>query len=324
MGLLTWLGLRRRNQWQPYTLIDNILSSPLTYLTVHFYHLVLFLRGRPFHPPRNKPAIKVVCISDTHDQTVNIPPGDILIHAGDLTNAGTVADIQKQLDWLKSQPHPVKIVIAGNHDSWFDASTRPEEDVKTGAKPDFSGLHYLESGMTVQEVNGRTINIFGVPDIPQCGSSKIFAFQYTEATQPWLSKIPPETDILITHCPPQHHRDLGLGCPHLLREVWRVRPRLHVFGHVHWGYGKEAVYFDDLQEAYEQLLSRPRRGLFWDFVPNQTWVDVFKVVYHGLHSVLWKWLMSGPGSNQGGLMVNAGQMYGNSGKVKSRAIVVDL
>ena len=66
------------------------------------------------------------------------------------------------------------------------------------------------------------------------------------------------TDILVTHIPPVislgpsqpvcrltssppsptqfGHLDLDLGCPGLLREVWRVKPRLHVFGHVHWGH----------------------------------------------------------------------------------------
>jgi hypothetical protein len=51
---------------------------------------------------------------------------------------------------------------------------------------------------------------------------------------------------------------------------------------------------------------------------------VLMVVGHGVHSVLWKWIMGGPGSNQGGLMVNAAQMYGNSGKVKSRARVIEI
>lgn len=174
MGLLTWLGFRRKNQWEPLTLLDNILLSPLTFLAIHFYHLVLFLRGHPFHPPRDKPAVKVVCISDTHDQTVKIPPGDILIHAGDLTNAGTAADIQKQLDWLKSQPHQVKIVIAGNHDSYFDPSSRIQQDIQSGAKINLDGIVYLESSLTVQTIKGRQISIFGVPDIPKCGPD-IFA-----------------------------------------------------------------------------------------------------------------------------------------------------
>ena len=171
MGLLTWLGLRRMNQWEPLTLIDHILSSPICLLVSIFYRTVLFLRGRPFHPPKNKPPVRVVCISDTHEQTVEIPPGDILIHAGDLVDSGLVEDIQKQLDWLKAQPHPVKIVIAGNHDSWFDPSSRFDKDVKNGAKPDLDGLIYLEGQSTEQVVRGRTISIFGAPDIPQCGPS---------------------------------------------------------------------------------------------------------------------------------------------------------
>lgn len=118
--------------------------------------------------------------------------------------------------------------------------------------------------------------------------------------------------------------DLGLGDPQLLKELWRVKPRLHVFGHVHWGHGKESAFFDDMQLAYERLLSRPPRGPFWDLVPNAAWWDHFYVVWHGVHAVLWKWLMGGPGSNQGSLMVNAAQMYGSTGKVKNRAIVVDI
>lgn len=134
----------------------------------------------------------------------------------------------------------------------------------------------------------------------------------------------PQTDILITHGPPKNHLDLGLGCPHLLREVWRVKPRLHVFGHIHWGAGTEPVYFDECQAAYERLLSRPARGFVRELFPNHGWIDIAMVLYHGAHSVLWKWIMGGPGSNTGGLMVNAAQMYGNSGKVKSRAVVVTI
>lgn len=168
-----------------------------------------------------------------------------------------------------------------------------------------------------------------------------FSFQYTQDKHPWLSKVPPQTDILITHCPPvslycsnvaafqlthcqKHHLDLGLGDSNLLREVWRVKPRLHVFGHVHFGYGRESAFFDTFQETYERIMSRPRRGLIRDFIPNEAWLDYLRLVAQGLHSVAWKWLMSGPGSNNGSLMVNAAQMKGNSGKVKSRAVVVEI
>lgn len=169
MGLLVWLGLRRRNPWESLTVLDNLVLSPLTYFTGTFYHAVLFLRGRPFQLPRHKAPIRVVCLSDTHDQVVDVPPGDVLIHAGDLTNDGTAADIQKQLDWLRSLPHPLKIVIAGNHDSYFDIRSRCADDRRRGTRLNLDGLVYLQGESHVQTLKGRTISIFGAPDIPECG-----------------------------------------------------------------------------------------------------------------------------------------------------------
>jgi predicted MPP superfamily phosphohydrolase len=171
MGLFTTLGLRRSVKWDPPTLLDHLLSSPLTFITIQLYYLVIFLLGRPVSPPRDKEPIRVVSISDTHDQTVSIPPGDVLIHAGDLTDAGTAHDIQLQLDWLKKQPHPVKIVIAGNHDSYFDPRSRKQEDIDQASKLDLDGITYLENSSTVVEIKGRKLNIFGAPDIPKCGPS---------------------------------------------------------------------------------------------------------------------------------------------------------
>ena len=45
----------------------------------------------------------------THD----IPHGDILIHAGDFSNAGCVSEVKNFNKWLGSLPHKHKIVIAG-------------------------------------------------------------------------------------------------------------------------------------------------------------------------------------------------------------------
>ncbi|KDN61177.1 putative calcineurin-like phosphoesterase [Colletotrichum sublineola] len=341
MGLLTAIGLRRNNDWEPPTLLDSLLISPLYLIITIIYRIALFLRGRPFVPPRDKPAIRIVCISDTHDHTnVAIPNGDLLIHAGDLTNAGTADDIQAQLDWLAAQPHPHKIVVCGNHDSYFDPSARLTED--RGRTLDFKGIHYLvRDSVTLEFKGGRHLKIFGAPDIPACGGSEM-AFQYDRASPPWTNTIPIDTDILITHAPPvshptshsqpkvfpnasqKNHLDLGLGCPGLLEEVWRVRPKLHVFGHVHWGHGREAVHFDECQRAYEALLSKRPRGLIRDFFPHSGWIKALRVVGYAVHGVVWKWVMVGPGGNNSSLMVNAAQMYGNTGRLGNPVEVVDL
>ena len=43
----------------------------------------------------------------------------------------------------------------------------------------------------------------------------------------------------------------GWGDQSVLREIQRVRPLLHVFGHFHAAYGKEHVIFDAFERAYE-------------------------------------------------------------------------
>lgn len=326
MGFLQWLKLRRSSPWEQLTLLDHILHSPLHFIVAHVYHLVLLLRGHPFHPPKDKRPITVVCLSDTHDLIVsNVPLGDLLIHAGDLTNAGTADDIQRQIDWLASLPHRHKVVIAGNHDSWFDVRSRTLNDKKDRKKVDFKGLHYLQNGsVTLEFEQGRKLNVYGAADLPTYGPDD-FAFQYSPEKHPWAGRISADTDIVVTHTPPHLHRDLGLGCPGLLSEIWRVRPRLHVFGHVHWGHGQESVFFDECQKAYERFMASTPRGPILDFFPSRDWIDAVKVIYYGFEAILFKYLMLGPGSNNASLMINAACTQGNTGRLRRKAAqVVEL
>lgn len=161
---------RRANIWDPPTALDKFISSPIAYIISYIHILLLHLRGAPFQPSRTKPRIRIVCISDTHTNTTEIPDGDLLIHAGDLTNAGTVEEIQAQIDWLDTLPHREKIVIAGNHDSFFDIKSRQAQD--QGREINFKSLRYLENeSVTLVFEGGRELNCFGSPDIPKCGGS---------------------------------------------------------------------------------------------------------------------------------------------------------
>lgn len=56
---------------------------------------------------------RFVCISDTHNQTPKLPQGDVLIHAGDLTNQGSFSELEKTVKWLEGLKFDSKIVIAG-------------------------------------------------------------------------------------------------------------------------------------------------------------------------------------------------------------------
>jgi hypothetical protein len=89
-----------------------------------------------------------------------------------------------------------------------------------------------------------------------------WAFQYPDIRSVWPDSIPSETDILLTHGPPKGHLDNGgKGCPQLLRELSRERPRLVVFGHIHIGRGVEHVEFDSFQKAYDGIMTGDK-GLF--------------------------------------------------------------
>src|SRR5215510_8900029 len=67
-------------------------------------------------------ALRIVCISDTHGEheSLSIPDGDLLIHAGDFSLSEGIENIRCFDRWLGTLPHRHKIVIAGNHDLLFE------------------------------------------------------------------------------------------------------------------------------------------------------------------------------------------------------------
>ncbi|PKY00345.1 Metallo-dependent phosphatase [Aspergillus campestris IBT 28561] len=255
-----FLNRPRPSAWQQF------LSQPCVFLARKVYTWQQITPAQPLTNP-----VSVVCISDTHNSQPALPDGDILIHAGDLTQSGSPKELQATVDWLHAQPHPIKIVIAGNHDLCLDASFTHGSDHAslTGtSKPpgepiNWRDIIYLQdTETTVTCNNGRRLRIYGSPHSPRHGN---WAFQYPRSQDIWTGKVPGDLDILVTHGPPRAHLDLlNLGCVHLLRELWRVRPRLHVFGHVHEGAGTEWLQFNALQDVYERTVVS--KGGAWNLV----------------------------------------------------------
>ena len=79
--------------------------------------------------------MKIVCISDTHNlhRKTNIPNGDMLIHAGDFTNIGEKEIIIDFNNWLGNLPHKYKIIVAGNHDLFFENNSIEAQKLITNA-----------------------------------------------------------------------------------------------------------------------------------------------------------------------------------------------
>ena len=300
----------------------------------HTHEFLLSLRGSSYNnaPP---PSIRLVCISDTHTfkphttssatwtKGVALPPGDVLIHAGDLSNDGSFSAIQDQISWLSSLPYEHKLVIAGNHDSYFDPRTRHPKDRHKSMQ--WGSVHYLQhSTLTLHfPQRSRSLNFYGAPQIPMCGGPD-FAFQYQRGEDAWSGTIPLGTDILITHTPPRYHLDLpnALGCEWLLKEIWKIRPRVHVFGHVHAGHGKQRVWWDGAQKAYERLRGRRQIWFLVDFMDIRNWVDGLQLCTQGISGVLWSRIWGGEEASS--VLVNAALLYNNSGHLGNPPTVVDI
>src|SRR4051794_25278238 len=78
-----------------------------------------------------------------HDQ-LHVPPGDVLVHAGDSTMNGGIPEIAAFNYWLRTLPHPHKIVIAGNHDWLFELMPALAESLITNA------VYLRDSAITIE------------------------------------------------------------------------------------------------------------------------------------------------------------------------------
>jgi Icc-related predicted phosphoesterase len=178
--------------------------------------------------------MQITTISDTHGlhHQLQLPGGDLLIHAGDVCNRGTVAEAIDFMTWFINQNYKYHVFIAGNHDFYFENFTQQEiQDMLP------ENAYYLnDSGV---EIEG--IKIWGSPITPT-----FFDLAYNKdrgvAINSHWEKIPNNTNILITHGPPYGMLDKNIenryvGCNDLLTKVKEIQPNYHIFGHIHEGFG---------------------------------------------------------------------------------------
>lgn len=184
--------------------------------------------------------MRIVCLSDTHNCTneIEVPDGDILIHSGDATITGTVEEVKRFSAWFSSLPHRHKVFVAGNHDWLF------ERNNELGRTLLSSKINYLQDSFV--EIDG--LKIYGSPWQPRFFDWAFNLNRGYELAEKW-KLIPSDTDILITHGPPNGILDLvprrgwdeNTGCEELRNRVEEIsglgRLKLHVFGHIHCGYG---------------------------------------------------------------------------------------
>ena len=178
----------------------------------------------------------IVCISDTHTKLneIDIPEGDLLIHSGDCSFGGTETEIKEFNNQLGKIKHKFKqgiIFVPGNHDWLYEKNEKLARELTSNAT-------VLIDEFVV--VDG--IKIYGSPFQPEFCSWAFNLPRGKKLKEKW-DKIPIDIDILVTHGPPYgimdhvrpHPSNKGThaGCEDLLEAVKRIKPRFHIFGHIH-------------------------------------------------------------------------------------------
>lgn len=195
--------------------------------------------------------MRLVALADTHLRherllgAGHIPyrgPDDVLVHAGDLCQYGTLDELRTAAAFLATLPHATKVVVAGNHDVCLQ-----KQPVEARAILADHGLLYLED--EVATIAG--VRFYGSPWQPMFRVWAFGARRGPELAAKW-ARIPEDVDVLVTHAPPwgfgdrvrlgrlgaRHlggspDREVHAGCADLRRRIEVVRPRVHLFGHIH-------------------------------------------------------------------------------------------
>ncbi len=181
------------------------------------------------------------CISDLHGELPKLDGGDLLIIAGDITARDKVPEWADFFTWLAKQDYKKKILIAGNHDGFLSqcASSKEGKILDSMVGKEFDYL--LDTGCEYEgyKIWGSPWSLWFHGINPQC---KYFTCTESHIAKKW-ALIPSDTDILITHSPPNGILDrikaydtggyLFTGSVNLRDTVRAIKPKLHVFGHIH-------------------------------------------------------------------------------------------
>jgi Icc-related predicted phosphoesterase len=172
-------------------------------------------------------------LSDLHGYSHNFTlQGDILLLCGDITAADRECQYEEFEEWLDELEYKCVLIIGGNHDNKLQEGYEFKSDK----------VHYLcDSGYTFEG-----LNFWGTPWTAtfqrQNRYCKAFSIKDESERLKHFEKIPGNTDVLISHSPPFGKLDFCCngrkGCVALEGVVNRVRPKMHVFGHIHEQGGK--------------------------------------------------------------------------------------
>ena len=189
--------------------------------------------------------MRITFISDTHSKhkqvTNSLPGGDLIVHAGDMSSQGYKHEIQEFLKWYNNlDNYTNKIFVAGNHDWGFQNGP----DMCKELLDFYNKVTYLQDNMELIGEDYQTaVKVWGSPWQPEFYNWAFNLPRNGEELKAKWDMIPMNTDILITHGPAWGKVDTvkgegnPLGCELLAERIKVVKPKIHVCGHIHTGYG---------------------------------------------------------------------------------------
>lgn len=210
---------------------------------------------------------KIAAMADSHNKhnKVTIPPVDMFIHAGDWSGMGRESETRNFAKWLNKLDARHIVVVPGNHEVEFEQGLPSSlnwileecprahilidqsvviEGVKIHGSPITPWFHDWAWNRSIRE-DGM---VYKAPRFGGGGS----VFKQIPTIMPHWDLIPEDTDILVTHGPPYQILDElvfadgtpkgeHVGCHHLLERIKKVKPDIHIFGHIHCGHGQKHI-----------------------------------------------------------------------------------
>lgn len=201
--------------------------------------------------------MRLILISDTHGSYPMLPKGDVLIHAGDATMMGTPEEVVDFDAWLGTLDFEHIIFTPGNHDFLFEEKQLALKNavVLINESIEIDGIKIWASPLST---------IFG---------PWAFMKDEVELAEVWKT-IPNDVDLVVTHGPPKGILDLTVGdvstgSQSLLDRIEEIKPLVHVFGHIHEGYGVE-------QGEWTQFMNVSLLNEYYQLVNLPTVIDLYK------------------------------------------------
>lgn len=177
--------------------------------------------------------MRFVAFSDTHGfhNYTPLPEGDVLLFSGDMCGRGELKEVRAFGEYLSKQSHKHKVIIAGNHDWPFELDRKKAQEA-------LGDVTYLQD----EEVVIDGVKVYGSPWQPEF-FDWAFNLPRGQALKDIWAKIPDDTEVLLTHGPPNRlldktSRGVYAGCEELTKRISELSHlKAHIFGHIHEAYG---------------------------------------------------------------------------------------